>query len=69
MKQTAVQLVYKLLKSGLSPEEVVNYILIDEELMLEKEKEQIGRAYQGGLIDGMNHSPRDYYNENFNTSE
>jgi hypothetical protein len=66
MKQTAIQLVYKLLKSGLPPEEVVNYILIDEELVLEKEKEQIGRAYHEGLIDGMNHSPKDYYNETFN---
>jgi hypothetical protein len=33
----------------------------------EIEKEQIGRAYQQGLIDGMTHSPRDYYNETFNT--
>jgi len=31
----------------------------------EIEKEQIGRAYQQGLIDGMTHSPRDYYNETF----
>jgi hypothetical protein len=35
----------------------------------EIEKEQIGRAYQQGLIDGMTHSPRDYYNETFNTNE
>ena len=34
-----------------------------------KEKEQIGLAYHEGLIDGMNHSPRDYYNETFNTKE
>jgi hypothetical protein len=33
----------------------------------EIEKEHIGRAYQQGLIDGMTHSPRDYYNETFNT--
>jgi hypothetical protein len=32
----------------------------------EMEKEHIGRAYQQGLIDGMTHSPRDYYNETFN---
>jgi hypothetical protein len=41
MKKTAMQQVYELLKSGLSPEKVVNYLLIDEELMLEKEKEQM----------------------------
>jgi hypothetical protein len=40
-----------------------------EETSKEIEKEQIGRAYQGGLIDGMTHSPRDYYNETFNTNE
>jgi hypothetical protein len=28
-------------------------------------KEQIGRGYQEGLIDGMNHSPKDYYNETY----
>jgi len=33
------------------------------------EKEQIGRAYQEGLIDGMNHAPKDYYNETFKTKE
>jgi ATP-dependent exoDNAse (exonuclease V) alpha subunit len=36
------------------------------ESLLNKEKEQIGRAYHEGLIDGMNHSPKDYYNETFN---
>jgi hypothetical protein len=35
----------------------------------EMEKEHIGRAYQQGLIDGMTHSPRDYYNETFNTNK
>ncbi len=29
------------------------------------EKERIGRAYQEGLIDGMNHTPKDYYNETY----
>ncbi len=33
------------------------------------EKEQIGRAYQEGLLDGLNHTPKDYYNETFNTNE
>ena len=39
------------------------------EQVKEIEKEQIGRAYQQGLIDGMTHSPRDYYNETFNTND
>jgi hypothetical protein len=37
------------------------------EQVKDMEKEHIGRAYQQGLIDGMTHSPRDYYNETFNT--
>lgn len=48
MKKTSMQLVYELIKSGLSPEKVVNYLLIDEELMLEKEKEQIEDAHIEG---------------------
>lgn len=48
MKKTSMQLVYELLKSGLPPEQVVNYLLIDEELMLEKEKEQIEDAHIEG---------------------
>jgi hypothetical protein len=39
------------------------------EQVKDMEKEHIGRAYQQGLIDGMTHSPRDYYNETFNTNE
>jgi len=39
------------------------------ESLLNKEKEQIGRAYQEGLLDGLNHTPKDYYNETFNTNE
>jgi len=33
--------------------------------MIAMEKEHIGRAYQEGLIDGMNHSPKEYYNETY----
>ncbi len=43
-----MQLVYELLKSGLPPEQVVNYLLIDEELMLDKEREQIEDAHIEG---------------------
>ena len=39
------------------------------EQVKEIEKEQIGRAYQEGLLDGLNHTPKDYYNETFNTNE
>jgi hypothetical protein len=39
------------------------------EQVKEMEKEHIGRAYQQGLIDGMTHSPKDYYNETFNTND
>ena len=39
------------------------------EQVKEIEKEQIGRAYQEGLLDGLNHTPKDYYNETFNTKE
>jgi len=28
-------------------------------------KEEIARTYQEGLIDSMNHAPKDYYNETF----
>jgi len=37
-----------------------------EEMSKKIEKEQIGRAYHEGLIDAMNHSPKDYYNETYN---
>jgi hypothetical protein len=36
------------------------------EQVKEIEKEQIGRAYQEGLLDGLNHTPKDYYNETYN---
>ena len=48
-----MQLVYELLKSGLSPEKVVNYLLIDEELMLEKEKEQMIEFARNIIIDAV----------------
>ena len=69
MKQTAVEWQHIELSKflyGKSEFTDANDILIKAK---EMEKEQIGRAYQGGLIDGMTHSPRDYYNETFNTNE
>jgi hypothetical protein len=35
-------------------------------IAMQIEKEHINRAYQEGLIDGMNHSPKDYYNKTYN---
>jgi hypothetical protein len=39
------------------------------EQVKEIEKEQIGRAYQEGLLDGLNHTPKDYYSETFNNEK
>jgi hypothetical protein len=60
MKQTAVEWLYSFMLIPLSqwPDDM----WAQAEAM---EKEQIGRAYQEGLIDGMNHTPKDYYNEAF----
>jgi hypothetical protein len=41
MEKTAIQLVYDLVKSGLTAKEIVNALLADEKLLLEKEKEII----------------------------
>jgi hypothetical protein len=60
MKQTAVEWLYdRFLFAGyaVNPEW--------KEQAKEMEKERIGRAYQEGLIDGMNHTPKDYYNETY----
>jgi hypothetical protein len=61
MKQTAVKWLI----------ENIAYIPMGFEIDIIKqakaiEKEQIGRAYQEGLLDGLNHTPKDYYNETFN---
>ncbi len=41
MEKTSMQLVYDLVKSGLTAKEIVNALLADEKLLLEKEKEII----------------------------
>jgi hypothetical protein len=72
MKQTAVQLVYELIKSGLSPEKVVNYLLIDEELMLEKEKEIMCQFQEDGQSTDFwvkYDSWEDCFDKTFNTKE
>jgi hypothetical protein len=35
------------------------------ELMLEEEKEKIGLAYYEGLMDSMNNTPRNYYEQTY----
>ena len=75
MKQTAVQLVYDLVKSGLTAKEIVNALLADEELVLEKEKEMLAGvwldaqvAYQGDeYIKPSDPTFDEYYEETFNT--
>jgi hypothetical protein len=72
MKQTAMQKVYELLKSGLSPEKVVNYLLIDEELMLEKEKEIMCQFQEDGQSTDFwvkYDSWEDCFDKTFNTKE
>ena len=41
MEKTAIQLVYDLVKSGLPAEKVVDALLVDEKLLIKKEKEII----------------------------
>jgi hypothetical protein len=63
-KQTAVHWLHEELLKILIDNQIqqTDYLFDQAEAM---EKEQIGRAYQEGLIDGMNHTPKDYYNEAF----
>jgi hypothetical protein len=60
MKQTAVEWLYSFMLIPLSqwPDDM----WAQAKAM---EKEHIGRAYQEGLIDGMNHTPKDYYNKTY----
>jgi hypothetical protein len=76
MKQTAVEWLVDQLDEQVfridHVERRINISISFEDMMTlkkeakEMEKDQIGRAYQQGLIDGMTHSPREYYNETFN---
>lgn len=38
---------------------------LDIEVAKDLHRKEISRAYQEGLIDGMNHSPKDYCKETF----
>jgi hypothetical protein len=59
-KQTAVEWLEEQFNSG----SFFNWKTVFEQAK-QMEKEQISRGYQEGLIDGMNHSPKDYYNETY----
>lgn len=64
MKKTAVDcLIEDLTRLG------HNFKLYKKEIEQAKEveKQQISNAYQIGIIDGLNHQPRDYYEETFKT--
>jgi hypothetical protein len=72
MKQTAVEWLISQLQKTRDYQRVINEAnqsgssvrdVIQQ--AKEMEKERIGRAYQEGLIDGMNHTPKDYYNETY----
>jgi len=73
MKQTAVEWLsnqaYELFEQyseGKFDRITLNKLMLEATVKAKAmEKEQIGRAYQEGLIDGMNHTPKDYYNEAF----
>ena len=60
-KQTAVEYIFKTARLDMGIYDWLLRIEYAEKI----EKEQIGRAYQEGLIDGMNHAPKDYYNETY----
>ena len=59
MKQSSIEWLMEIDKS--------RAITIEEwQQARDMEMVQIGRAYQEGLLDGLNHTPKDYYNETFN---
>ena len=49
----------------ISPIEYDAKLIKIEEQAKAMHEEEIARAYQEGLIDSMNHAPKDYYNETF----
>jgi hypothetical protein len=68
MKQTAVEWLIEMLyspvcKGFIEGRTQIPFHIIEQAKAMEKE--HIGRAYQEGLIDGMNHTPKDYYNKTY----
>jgi hypothetical protein len=72
-KQTAVEWLFQRMNEIRVDDECERLSVVDffnlqfeaKEQAKKMHKEEIGRAYQEGLIDGMNHSPKDYYNETY----
>ena len=66
-QQTAMQMAIahyrKLSEEGSNQAYLIAKFL--EENFLEIEMEKIGIAYHEGLIDGMNHAPKNYYKETY----
>ena len=61
-KQTAVEWLFE--KLWETPKDKLDwYALLKESKAMEKE--HINNGYFQGLIDGMNNSPREYYNETY----
>jgi hypothetical protein len=63
MKQTAVEWLAEELEKRGSASLSAHYELFKQ--AKEMEKQQINNAYTSGLLDGMNHSPIDYFNKNY----
>ena len=64
-KERAVEYIFKTARLDMSIYDWLLRIEYAEKI----EKEQIDRAYQEGLIDGMNHAPKDYYKETYNQQD
>jgi len=74
-RQTAVEWLFQRMNEIRVDDECERLSVIDffnlqfeaKEQAQQMHKEEIGRAYQEGLIDGMNHSPKDYYDKTYVT--
>jgi len=63
-QQTAIQKFWDKIALKLSVEQVEEFIPLLKESK-EMEMEKIGLAYHEGLIDGMNHTPKNYYEQTY----
>lgn len=69
-KQTAVEWIVEemILRLGIRIKNTIDGVeLLKEAKAMEKEK--ISNAYFQGLIDGMNNSPKQYYEETYNKQD
>lgn len=63
-QQTAMQEFWDKIALKLSVEQAVEFLPLFRESK-EVEMEKIGLAYHEGLIDGMNHAPKNYYEQTY----